>query len=151
MKINIDINEKYSDTEVTVHCSELTPKIEKVISAIRLSEQNTDEKKLAVSHGDETHIIDISDIVYIESVDRRTFVYTCESCFESKNKLYEIEERLSHTGFLRISKACIVQLKQIRSIKSEINRKLRLTLENGEQIIVSRQYADELKKRLGVK
>ena len=40
--------------------------------------------------------------------------------------------------------------KVIKSLKNDVERKLRLTLENGEQIIVSRQYAEELKKRLGV-
>jgi DNA-binding LytR/AlgR family response regulator len=44
-----------------------------------------------------------------------------------------------------------VRLRFIRSIKAELDRRLRLTLENGEQMIVSRQYADELKRRLGVK
>lgn len=146
MKINIDIDDKYEDTEITVHCRRLSPKLERIISAIRLTEQ-----QITVQHDEETHILDVSEIVYIESVDRKTFVYTCKSCFESRLRLYEIEEQLSQIGFLRISKACIVQLKRIRSIKSEINRKLRLTLENGEQIIVSRQYADELKHRLGVK
>ena len=80
-----------------------------------------------------------------------SLVYTSDDCFETKLKLYEIEERLCSCGFFRAGKACIVQLKYIRSLKAEVNRKLRLTLENGEQLIVSRQYADELKHRLGVK
>ncbi|MBR5089888.1 MAG: LytTR family transcriptional regulator DNA-binding domain-containing protein, partial [Ruminiclostridium sp.] len=70
---------------------------------------------------------------------------------ETKMKLYEMEERLCGSGFLRISKSCLVRLRFIRSIKAELDRRLRLTLENGEQMIVSRQYADELKRRLGVK
>ena len=37
-----------------------------------------------------------------------------------------------------------------RSLRAEIDRKLRVTMTNGEQIIASRLYADELKKRLGV-
>ena len=96
-------------------------------------------------------ILDISKIAYIESVDRRTFVYTDSECYETKMKLYEMEERLCGSGFLRISKSCLVRLRFIRSIKAELDRRLRLTLENGEQMIVSRQYADELKRRLGVK
>ena len=77
--------------------------------------------------------------------------YMAEDVFETKLKLYEIEQQLCQVGFLRVSKSCLVQLKFIRSLKAELDRKIRLTLENGEQIIVSRQYADELKHRLGVK
>ena len=95
-------------------------------------------------------LLDVAKIAYIEAVERITFVYTEESVYESKLKLYEMEERLCQSGFLRVSKSCLVHLKFIRSIKNDIERKLRLTLKNGEQIIVSRQYADEIKKSLGV-
>ena len=66
-------------------------------------------------------------------------------------ELYETEERLCGAGFLRISKSCLVNLRYIRSLRSELDRRLRLTLENGEQIIVSRQYSDDIKTRLGVR
>ena len=53
-------------------------------------------------------------------------------------------------NFMRISKSCLVNLRQIKSLRNDVERKIRLTLKNGEQIVVSRQYADEMKKRLGV-
>ena len=53
--------------------------------------------------------------------------------------------------FLRISKSSIVNIKMIKSLKSEINRKIRVTLKNGEQIVVSRMYSDELRRKLGLK
>lgn len=146
MKISININENITETEIVINSRSLTPEIEKIITALRML-----DSQITVSKDGESYILDAAKIVYVESVDRRTFVYTEKDCFESKLKLYEIEEMLCNIGFLRISKSCLVQLKYIRSLKAEINRKLRLTLENGEQIIVSRQYADELKHRLGVK
>jgi len=146
VKISININENISDTEIVINSRSLTPEIEKIIATLRILDQ-----QMMVVKNDESYILDVVKIVYIESVDRKTFVYTENDCFESKLKLYEIEEMLCHGGFLRISKACLVNLKYIRSLKSELDRKIRLTLENGEQIIVSRQYADELKHRLGVK
>ena len=146
MKISININENISDTEIVINSRSLTPEIERIIATLRI----LDQQIMAVKN-DEAYILDVAKIVYIESVDRKTFVYTKEDCFESKLKLYEIEQQLCQAGFLRVSKSCLVQLKFIRSLKSELDRKIRLTLENGEQIIVSRQYADELKHRLGVK
>ncbi len=146
MKITINIEEDRTDTEIAIACNQLTPEIEKIIATLRILNQ-----QLVVVKNDETHIIDVSQIIYIESVDRKTFVYTSDNFFESKLKLYEIEERLCQCGFFRASKSCIVQLRHIKSLKADIDRKIRLTLESGEQIMVSRQYADELKKRLGVK
>ena len=146
MKISINIDPSLKDTEIVVNCAALTPETESVIAALRIM-----DSQMTVIKDDESFIIDIAGIAYIESVDRRTFVYTENECYETKLKLYEMEERLCGSGFLRISRSCLVHLRFVRSIKAEFDRKLRLTLENGEQMIVSRQYADELKKRLGVK
>lgn len=145
MKITINIDPELAETEIVIKAASLTAEIEKTIAALRMA----DDKITVVKDG-ETHILDISKIAYIETVDRRTFVYTEDDCFESKLRLYETEEKLCSVGFLRISKSCIVRLKYIRSLKAEFDRKIRITLENGEQLIASRQYADELKKRLGV-
>ena len=49
-----------------------------------------------------------------------------------------------------MSKSFLIHLQNIQSLKADINRRVRITMSNGEQIIASRQYADELKKRLGV-
>ena len=58
---------------------------------------------------------------------------------------------LSGMKFCRVSKSCLVSPKFIYSIKTEINHRLRLTLKNREVIIVSRQYAEDIKEQLGVK
>ena len=145
MKISINIDPNKRDTEIQISCSQLTPEIEKILATLRILEQ-----QLMVTKDDETYILDVAKIIYIEAMERRTFVYTESDCFESKLKLYEMEERLMESGFFRISKSCLVHLRYIKSLKNDINHKIRLTLENGEQIMVSRQYAEEIKKRLGV-
>ena len=145
MKIKIDITPDVKDTEILISCNQLTPEIEKIIATLRILNQ-----QLLVVRDDETHILDVDRIIYVEAVERKTFVYTRDQVYESKLKLYEIEERLMEYGFFRVSKSCLVHLRYIKSLKNDINRKIRLTLENGEQIMVSRQYADEMKRRLGV-
>ncbi|MDE5992485.1 MAG: LytTR family transcriptional regulator DNA-binding domain-containing protein [Oscillospiraceae bacterium] len=145
MKISINIDPELTDTEIIINCGSLTAETENIIAALRMA-----DNQITVIKDGETHILDISKIAYIETVDRRTFVYTESDCYESKLKLYEMDEKLCSSNFLRISKSCIVRLKYIRSLKSELDRRIRITLENGEQLIASRQYADELKKRLGV-
>ena len=126
-------------------CRQLTPEIERVLATLRILNQ-----QLMVSKGEESVILDVSAILYIESVDRKTFVYTKDSVYESKLKLYEIEARLCESGFIRANKSCLIQIRQIKSLRSDLDRRIRVTFESGEQIVVSRQYADELKKRLGV-
>lgn len=146
LKISIDIDATNQDTEIKITCKSLTPEIEKIIATLRMIDQ-----QLMVEKEEETYLLDVAKIMYVEAVERKTFVYTKEDCFESKLKLYEMEQRLEESGFFRASKSCLVQLRHIKSLKADMDRKLKLTLENGERLIVSRQYADELKRRLGVK
>lgn len=146
LKISINVEENVKDIEIAVSCSRLTPEIEKILATLRIL-----DKQLMAAKGEETYILDVSQVVYIESVDRKTFVYTGREVYESSLKLYELEQQLEECGFFRASKSCVVQLKYIKSLKADINRKIKVTLENGEQIMVSRQYAEGLRKKLGVK
>ena len=65
--------------------------------------------------------------------------------------MYQLEEKLVNTPFVRISKSLIANLKKIYSIKSEKNSRMCITLSNGEKLIVSRQYLNDIKEKLGVK
>jgi len=145
VKITIQINEQTADTEIAITCNRLTPEIDKIMATLRILDQ-----QLMVTKEEENYLLDVAKIAYIEAVERKTFVYTEEDVYESKLKLYEMEERLCQGGFFRVSKNTLVHLRFIKSLKNDVSRKLRLTLLNGEQIMVSRQYADEMKKRLGV-
>lgn len=146
MKIEIDIDERYSDIEVEIKAPKLTQDIEKLISLMRMINM-----QIAVKKDAETYLLDTEKILYIEAVERSTFVYTEDETYESDLKLYEMEQQLLEQNFSRISKQSIINLKKVKSLKADINRKIRVTLVNGEQIIVSRMYSDELRKRLGIK
>ncbi len=146
MKIVINVEENIKETEITISCNRLTPEIENMLATLRIL-----DKQLVASKDGETYILDVSQVVYMESVDRKTFVYTESNVYESGLKLYELERQLDECGFFRASKSCLVQLKYIKSLKADIDRKIRVTLENGERIMVSRAYAEELRKKLGVR
>lgn len=146
MKIEIDINEEYSDVSVQIKAPRISQDIEKMISMMRMINM-----QLAVKRNDETYLLDTDRILYIETVERNTFVYTEDALYESDLKLYEIEQELLKQNFIRISKQSIINLRKIKSLKADVNRKIRVTLINDEQVLVSRMYANELRKRIGVK
>ena len=145
MKIEIDIDDKYQDKEVVIRAKKLDGDVERLIAMMRMVNM-----QIGVKQGDETFLLDAEKILYIEAVDRKTFVYTQDETYESDLKLYEIEHELLEHDFLRISKQTIVNIRMIKSLRSDINRKIRVTLKNGEQIIVSRMYSDELRRKLGL-
>ncbi|MBQ4220315.1 MAG: LytTR family transcriptional regulator DNA-binding domain-containing protein [Lachnospiraceae bacterium] len=146
MKIEIDIDEKYPDTEVVIRANKLDSDVERLVAMMRMVNM-----QIGVRKNDETYLLDVEKILYIEAVERKTFVYTSDETYESDLKLYEIEQELLERDFFRISKQSIVNIRMIKSLKSDINRKIRITLRNDEQIVVSRMYSDELRRKLGLK
>lgn len=146
MKIEINVDENAEDLKISVTCRQLTPDVERLLAALRMMNH-----QLTAKINDEIHLLDIAQVIYIESVDRKCYIYTSDQVYESEFRLYELEQRLEEYGFFRASKSFLIQLRSIQSLKADINRRIRVTMSNGEQIIASRQYADELKKRLGVK
>ena len=145
MKIEIHVDETATDLEISVTCRQLTPDVEKIIAALRIMNHQVTAKK-----DNEIHLLDTAQIIYIESVDRKCFVYTADEVYESELRLYEFEQQLEEYGFFRVSRSFLIQLRNVQSLKADIDRKIRITMSNGEQIMASRQYAENLKKRLGV-
>ena len=145
MKIEIFVDEKATDLNISVTCKQLTPDVERILTMLRMMNH-----QLMVKKNEETFLLDIAQVIYIESVDRKCFVYTSDEIYETDLRLYELEKQLEGYGFFRVSKSFLIHLQKVQSLKAEINRKIRITMSNGEQIIASRQYAEELKKRLGV-
>ncbi len=145
MKIDISVDEAVADLTISITCRQLTPDIEKIIATLRMMSHQLTARK-----DNEVHLLDIAQVLYIESVDRKCFIYTDGEVYESDFRLYELEQQLAEYGFFRVSKSFLIHLQKIQSLKSDINRKIRITMSNGEQIMASRQYAEELKKRLGV-
>ncbi|MCL2674958.1 MAG: LytTR family transcriptional regulator [Defluviitaleaceae bacterium] len=145
MKIVIVQPQMDEDEQIIVKCHHITPEIMRLLSAFK-SQTTT----LIGYIGSEICRINAIDVFYIEAVDNRVFLYSEQSVHESKQKLYEFEEELAHGDFLRISKSVIINLSKIKSLVPSLYGRLEAILENGEKVIISRQYVGELKKKLGI-
>ena len=84
-----------------------TEKNADILNAIDLLENGSGG--LTVTRDGNTYLCKLTQVYYIESVDKRTWVYTRDGCFESRERLYELEEKLG-LYYVRISKSMIVNL-----------------------------------------
>lgn len=92
--------------------------------------------------------LNASDIYYIESVDKRTFIYSKDSVYLSEFRLYQIESELIDAGFVKVSKSCIMNINVLKSIRSLMNSRMEATLSNGERINVTRKYVSAIREKL---
>lgn len=146
MKITVQTDAEVLDTEIKVVCPHMTPEIERMLSMLHMF-----NKQLTGHKDGETHLVEAADVLYIDTTDKRTFLYTEKEVYETNLRLYELEERLVQADFFRANKSCIINFRHISSLKAELNRRLLVTMSNGEKLIVSRQYAEYVKERLGVR
>lgn len=145
MKIAINIQTDIQEIEVIINCMTEDKNVQRIVSAL-----DSLDMKLCCRRQGEHFQIALNDILYIESVERKTFLYTEQQIYETDKRLYELENYLKNGSFFRASKAAIINLKRTKSIRPEIGARLLLTMENGERIIVSRKYASNIKAALGV-
>jgi DNA-binding LytR/AlgR family response regulator len=64
-------------------------------------------------------------------------------------RLYELEEKLNANDFFRAGKSVIINFNKIKSLKSDINGRIIVIMENDEKLIVSKQYSTFIKNKLG--
>lgn len=143
MKLNIIQSDEYSDVDITIHCSTIDQSLERLIEQIRLYGFALHGKKDGT-----TTLIPPEEVFYFESIDGKTFLYKEKDVYESNLRLYEVEERFCKSTFVRISKATILNIKKLKSFRTQFNGKLEACLLNDERLEVNRHYVPELKERL---
>ena len=144
MKIVIEKPLDGEEEQLIVRCHSISPELMNVLNTLKAQAD-----MLIAYNGNEIHRVSPADILYIETVDNKTFFYCKSNVYESKQKLYELEG-LNLPDFLRISKSAIINLRKIKSLIPVLSGRLQVVLTNGEKVIISRHYVNELKKNLGI-
>lgn len=94
--------------------------------------------------------IDVSDVVYIESMGHEVFVHTQNDVFVTRERLKQLEKLLDTEKFMRVSSSSIVSLEQIKQIEASIFQKFILHMSNGAKVDVTRSYYYIFKDRLNI-
>lgn len=82
--------------------------------------------------------LNYADIYYFEAMNDNLFIYTKNSAYFFKKRLYEIEN--FHPIFIRINKSIVVNALCVESIVPLLNSKLKITLNDSQVLEVSRKY-----------
>ena len=145
MNVTITENPALDDIEVSVACPRIDERVQRIVSAL-----GAFDRALVGERDGATYRLDVDDVCYAETVDGKTFLYTADAVYQTPLKLYELEERLAGTEFVRASKQMLVNFDHVKGIRPYLNARLQLMLDNGEAVIVSRQYAPVIKRKLGL-
>lgn len=106
------------------------------------------QRKLVGKRGSESLLISPEEILYVEKVDDKTFVYTTDNELQIDMSLYSLELLLDDENYFRCSKSMILNVNKVERLKSLPSNRIDCTLQNGEHIIISRTYASDFRKLL---
>lgn len=89
MKLFMNKNEKYEEPEVHMFFHKQTKEVEQVEKFVRSLSITIPAK-----YEDEIYKLYPTDIYYIETIDRRTYLYTASRVYQSSEKLLSLEKLL---------------------------------------------------------
>lgn len=142
MKYTIEQIEQ-GDDELILRYQKLNKEVEYIMNFM-----SSPEKKLIGFRESSQIVIDIKQILYIESVDRKTFVYLENDIVRVEYTLFQLERILNSVRFFRCSKSMIINIDKVTVLDSLASNRIDATMCNGEHIIISRTYASDFRRRL---
>lgn len=126
MLTKITKTDKTQPETVEIHCHKISDEVKEIVAYVK-----SRQGQLTGTLDERQFEIAVGDIFYIETVDNKTFMYTQNNVYETKQKLYELEELLRDKRFLRISKSTLLNLMKISSIKPALNGSVTFRRGNG--------------------
>lgn len=146
MQIEIKIDNSFTEPKIIVMTSSITEDVQNIIK--KLSEDFP--KIISGSQDEKLEILDRTDLIHIYANSGKVFAVTDKGEYIIRLRLYELEERLKDSQFVRISNSEIINLNKVKSFDLSFTGTICVKLSNDAVTYVSRRYVSKVKKILGV-
>ncbi len=146
-KVEVVIDDKYVEPQITIYANERNKHIENIISAI----ENVSDEEMQVISGKcdgKLGIIIPKDIIRVHTEGRKVIVGTDKGKYVVKDSISSMEEKLDEERFIRISQSEIINLYRVKHFDVSIAGTVLVEFENGESTYVARRFVKQLKSRL---
>ncbi len=144
--MRIELDPSVTEEEVIIRCGSLNENISRLQRAV--SEFGGNRVKLTFFKENVEYFLPVDSVLFFETSGGSVDAHTADDVFQTKFKLYELEELLPRS-FIRVSKSTILNCSRIYSIDKNITSSSVVRFEGTyKQIYVSRSYFKALKQRL---
>ena len=145
MLIKTEINERYREIELHV-CNEVLN--DRVREVVRELHSFYDEVIYGTDEKGDRHPLSIGSVISFYSEGQRVMALNRDGAFNIPKKLYELAETLADSGFVRISKSEIINIRMIGKLDLNMTGTIRITMKNGYSTFASRRNVARLRKML---
>lgn len=120
-----------------VSCGEIIRQVKKrgrnsVITLLNGTGNNLKQTKYTVSFNGQSYVLDIRDVLFLESYYRKTSVVVDNGRMRIRARLDEEEKKLPKDQFVRINRHNIINMKYVRNVKGDV-----IEMQNGECLYVN--------------
>ncbi|MBR4948518.1 MAG: LytTR family transcriptional regulator [Clostridiales bacterium] len=145
MKILTETDNKYKEIELHVCSNALTDEVRAVVGELH---EIYDYNIPGTDEIGNKRMIRRTEILSAYSEGQRVIVLTGDGRYAVQKKLYELENELGDTNFIRISKSEIINIRKIKSLDMSITGTIRLVMKTGYETYVSRRNVAKIKEKL---
>lgn len=146
MRLEIKIEPDLEESKIIILTSEITEELQEIIN--RITKPNN---RIFTGVKDEKiYLINPKDIYYFYAENQKVLAKTEKHTLQIKLKLYELEEELKDSSFIRVSNSVIVNVDKIKNIEMSFNGTLTIRFINGDIEYSSRRYVKKIKSYLGL-
>lgn len=146
MEIEIKIDAAFTKPKVVILANRMTEEVNELVK--KLSEEPS--RMLAGFRGDALKLLEQPEIIRIYANGGKVFAVSPEGEFLMRLRLYELEERLDASYFVRISNSEIINLKRVKGFDLSFAGTICVTLLDGTVTYASRRYVSKIKHVLGI-
>ncbi|MBO5488488.1 MAG: LytTR family transcriptional regulator [Eubacterium sp.] len=147
MKIRIELEPELPENEIVIRCRELTEDVREIQKAVMAVSKQV--QPLVLGKEDAEVFVRPEEILFFETDGNEVIAHTREQSYQTKYRLYELEERLPDY-FMRVAKSTIANAREIRAIRKNNLSTTSVAEFAGtpKQIYVSRHYSKALKEKI---
>lgn len=145
MKIRIEFTENSMEEEVIIRCSSLNDEIQAIQKAV--ADIASGRQRFVFYRGDTEYYLSLRDVLFFETDAREVSVHTIDNVYQTRYKLYELEELLPG-HFMRVSKSTILNVEAIYSMTRNLSSCIVQFQNTHKQVYVSRYYYKPLKAKM---
>jgi len=98
---------------------------------------------IRAAQGQETRLVAVDEVIYFQSNDKYTSVFTADGEHLIRTPLRQLREQLDAQQFWQIHRGVIVAAKHVEGTRTDFRGRLLVRLKGrAEQLVVSRNYVD---------
>ena len=146
MKVDIVIDSEFKEPKITIYTNKITAEIDDIVR--KLSEQSS--QILVGFYDGMFEVLDQSQVIRFYTECGKLYAMTNINTYLIRLRLYELEDILDKSKFIRISNSEIINLSHTKSFDLSYLGTICVSLSNGTVAYVSRRYVSKIKKVLGI-